>query len=219
MKTGGKLAHIIFLLFALVLFASRSDVAEAVSVTVDASIDNTLHRVWVVEDGVTTSTQDLEYSGWRVPTSFDFTFDDTKTVDIYFWAENSDPRPLKPSKNPGGLLAQFSSLDSKYDGILTSDAWEVSLDLLSWAPATEWGANGDSSTIWWQNNHSKPILPIDLNASWIWYSDNFTATQPGVDDPVYFRFQLSQRVPEPTTVSLMMTGLAGFFLRRRKQRA
>lgn len=130
--------------------------------------------------------------------------------------------------NPGGFLCEIkSSTPLIVNKLLSSAEWEVafvedSLDvpdwsMLEWSPATEYGANNDSSTIWYGANWG-PVSGIAGEAQWIWTALNFDdlgAPQSG--DSVFFRVNV-EPVPVPSAVILGSIGLtfSGWLLKRRK---
>jgi len=88
---------------------------------------------------------------------------------------------------------------------------------MKWRPATEYGANNDSSTIWYGANWG-PVSGIAGEARWIWTALNFDdpgAPQSG--DSVFFRVNV-EPVLVPSAVILGTIGLTftGWLLHKRK---
>jgi len=124
------------------------------------------------------------------------------------------------SRNPAGLLAQVSLVgpgqwfeETGVNQILSADSdyWRIGTHMWNGVTPTSWGANNDSSTIWYGVNGG-PVSGISGNAEWIWTANNFAS---GGDDAAYVSLELTP-VPEPTTLLLLGAGLIGVITTRKK---
>jgi len=209
------------------LFALSPLAAHAVAVTGTYTGDNVVGVRYCTGcttfDAATVIPSGANAGDWRKPDSFAIDLA-PGTYEFIFKVKN-DPNP--DAKNPGGFLAQISSGSTT---VLSSLAWEVSLDGKTWtSPATQWAKNqgGNAapySNIWYVNNGNKSIVGIDTQAFWLWTENNFFAkacsnklTANCTDQTVFFRVSFTV-VPEPGALALLVAGLLGAGLARRRGR-
>ncbi len=117
--------------------------------------------------------------------------------------------------NPAAFLGQ---IDTGSEVIVSSASWQIKFnDGSSWGnfgSTTEYGSNGGTN-IWTNVNGGNPIAGIASNAQWIWGANNFS-NGDFADAKVRTRFTVAP-VPEPTTMLLFGTGIAGLVGMRRKR--
>lgn len=206
--------HLIRKLLVIVTLTFSAS-AFAVPVTIDYTADNAVLTGGICVDAECTQVIGLAdfatiFADGSEPNADDWTNADTVVLDLApgtygfaFIAENfTDPAPS--STNPAGFLAQI--LWQGFSNV-TSSAWEVTVDGVTWTSATEWAQNGTG--IWGGNL----LGEISSDAYWLWNDVNFSSdTLPSVS----FRTSITV-VPEPGTLGLLGLGLLGLGIVRRRR--
>lgn len=189
----------------------------AVPVTIDYTADNAVVIGGICVDAACTEIDLLSdfvtiFADGTEPNANDWTDADTAVLDlgpgtygIAFIADNfTNPPPS--SSNPAGFLAQI--LWQGFSNV-SSSAWEVTTNGVTWTSATEWAQNGTG--VWGSNL----LGEISSDASWLWNNTNFSSdTLPRLG----FRTSITV-VPEPGTLGLLGLGLFGLGIARRRKAA
>jgi hypothetical protein len=147
-----------------------------------------------------------------------------------------------------GFLAQFDNITAGYTFYSSDPQWQVMATGLGSAGAPYSGTPDDLALLTQEINDANgggnassgwvgltagpvngsqpwgPILAIDADARWVWYSSNGDSdpTQPGFnhDEWLVFRIRVGATpVPEPATAMLLLTGAGFATLLRRRSRA
>jgi len=156
-------------------------------------------------------------SNWKAIDAYNILLKWLEPNYLSFYVTNKGANSLH---NPAGFLAQVSLVkpgqwfeETGVNQILSvdSDYWRIGTNMWNGTTPIAWGANNDSSTIWYHSN-SGPVSGISGNAEWIWTANNFAS---GGDDAAYVSLELTP-VPEPTTLLLLGAGLIGVITTRKK---
>ena len=152
-------------------------------------------------------------ANWRIADTYSYMDVPVGSYTLAFLIRNDMPGG---GGNPGGFLADLEVGGVDYS---TSAAWMVSLDGNTWDSATTYGNNGGSNI--WTSVNGGPVADIRSSAEWIWSDVNFSC---GTAEYALFKtsFDVSGAVPqpaptpEPATMILLSSGLAGLAGVRKK---
>jgi hypothetical protein len=201
----------------LVLSLACCGSALAVPVTINYTADNAIFRGGICANpGCAPLTNDGQltsiFANGSEANAGDWTQADSVVLDLapgtYDIAFVADNFGVGSAGNPAGLLAEIL-----WQGIsnLTSSAWDVTTNGVSYVSATEWAKNGTG--IW----GGALLGEISSDAYWIWTASNFNMEMPS---RVGFRTSITvaaTSVPEPTTLSLLSAALLVGLARRRRR--
>ncbi len=215
---------------ALVLIAGLAlgGTAAALNFDVTYTADNVVGAWFLDGSSLASLPLGANAGNWRVADTKALTLAPDTAYQIVWQVENI---LTAGTGNPGAFMAEISPAGLLADSTLalSSAIWEVAVDYgsqatgindpnLVWRSATAYGANNDSSTIWWRNN-SGPVAGIDGNAQWIWGPDNFGKSgAPDEGDSVYIRVAFKTvSIPDASTLFLLGSAcLIGFGGMRRR---
>lgn len=220
---------------SLFLLIATAQAASAISVDVTYTADNIV-QAWFQNGGAPVAqTLGSNAADWTQSDTATLTLSPGQDYQLIWLTENSDTNPSLRN-NPGGFLGQIGPsesllFDSLPGSLLSSVSWEVyfdasqdpynfdvsgvDFDTFGWEAATAYGANDNTSTIWYQNSGS--VDGIAGSAQWIWDDKNFNDPgAPWYDESVFVKVEFST-VPEPTTMLLFGTGLFGLAAFGRKK--
>lgn len=214
-----KLVLLVSILFLLCGPASQA-MALDFNFDITFTADNVVNFWGVTYDGFSqdlSANNDGNWGNWQTASTYQVTTDADANLYSFIWEVTNIGAP--GAGNPGGFLASitdynlgvFDPVEFAQGSFDTSASWLVSLDGNDWTTATEYGENGDSSTIWGQVKGS-PVAGISDTAQWIWWNTNFSQSP----EKVFVRVDIGQPVPEPGTVLLLGLGLLGMLGIRKK---
>lgn len=211
---------ILLVTIALSLFLSSQALASTMTLT--QTTDNRISSLFVYDQGAGSVHAAYTYPGdaidngsWQTATSFNLDVADNTTYDLFFQIVNQGGAP--GSSNPVAFLGQLELPDGSL--LLSSASWSVSgtasstpWQLSDWVSATSYGANSDSSTIWFRNNGL--IAGIDASAEWVGLG-----AYPGTAETFWLKVTVTTSpVPLPGAALLLGSGLLGLVGLRRRVR-
>ena len=201
--------NLLAVLIAVFLMSSMVGLANATLLTSEINLDN-YYRVYI------STTEEGTYFGsggnWQHTFTNHTTL--TKGVDYYLHVYGID------WGGPSAFFGEFTLSGS--DHVFENNTTSLLTNTIDWKgnntswgtpyiPLSDFGANGDSTTIWAISNYNTSIAAIPSEARWIWAGDSYT------NNVAYFSTKISA-VPEPATMLLFSTGLAGLAVLRRKRK-
>lgn len=228
----------LFGIAAIALGAATS--ANAATLDINTTADNAFSVYLAQGSDATLGTFIGSGSDWRTDYTFSTTLSGTSPYYLQFVVTNfttANGYPQYGSASLGGnpsalladlgitgtgfVLADFSTSDSTN----TTD-WLGSTTTSpgTWVPPTNpvtgYGANNDTSTIWYKDNGNSPVSGISGGAEWIYYGDESTALYADLVIeilPTATNGQGSTPLPATLTMFAGGLGLMGAFMRKRKK--
>lgn len=215
------LAKGLALAFAGSLLVAGSAMAVPVSVTYTG--DNIIDTWYIEGNGSTNNiAAGANRTNWQIA--------DTATIDLpaginfsMIWEVTNVG--AASANNPGGFLGEidFGAVEPYYSDV----TWQYAIQNIgtdttadfstwNWLGVTSYARNDDTTSIWYTTLGTS-IAGIDGQAEWIWSENNFNTL---TDPRLFIRADVTP-VPEPATMLLMGTGLAGLAgaARKRKKKA